>query len=344
MTKVLITGHTGYIGSVMTRLFLENGYEVVGLDTDYFDGCDFGGPPPKVRTLRKDIRDVTLEDVQGVDAIAHKAALCNDPLGDLNGDWTLDINFRASVRLAELAKAVGVARFLYASSCSMYGAAGDDLMTEEAPLAPLTPYAESKVRTEEAVSKLADSGFSPIFLRNATAYGVSPRLRGDIVLNNLVCWAYTTGKVKIMSDGTPWRPIVHIEDISRAFLAVLEAPRDVVHNQPFNVGANRENYQVRDLGRIVEETVPNCVVEYAGQNNPDPRNYRVDFSKIARLVPGFQPQWTAQKGAEELYAACRANNLTLEQFQGRDYIRLKQFRHLLDGHLLDDTLRWKQTV
>jgi nucleoside-diphosphate-sugar epimerase len=240
-----------------------------------------------------------------------------------------------------MAREAGVKRFLYASSCSMYGAAGGDaVLNEEAPLRPLTPYAVSKVRTEEDVAKLADSSFSPIFMRNATAYGLSPRLRADVVLNNLVCWAHTTGRVRIMSDGTPWRPIVHVHDIARAFAAALAAPREAVHNQAFNVGANGENYQVRELAEIVRSTVPGCTVEYAPDAGPDPRSYRVDFAKLSRTFPDFKPQWNASFGAKDLYAALQEAQVTLADFQGRKYIRLTQIRHLIGEGLLDDTLRW----
>jgi nucleoside-diphosphate-sugar epimerase len=240
-----------------------------------------------------------------------------------------------------MAKEAGVQRFLYSSSCSMYGTAGDELVTEQAALRPLTPYAISKVRTEEDISRLADESFSPVFMRNATAYGVSSHLRADVVLNNLVCWAYTTGKVRIMSDGTPWRPIVHIEDIAGAFAACMVAPREAIHNQAFNVGVNSENYQVRDLANIVQQTVPGCEVEFAGMGGPDPRDYRVDFSKLELMLPEFKPKWNATLGAAELYEACCQVKLKLEDFQGRKFIRLTQLRHLLDGDLLDETLRWR---
>ena len=338
--RVLLTGHDGYLGSVMSVVLREAGHDVVGLDTGFFGDCG-DGRVPDVPAISKDIRDVTADDLKGFEAVAHLAALCNDPLGDLNSDWTYDINHAASVRLAELAREAGVSRFLYASSCSMYGKGGEEMVTEEAPLRPLTPYAVSKVRTEEDVSRLATDDFSPVFMRNATAYGMSPRLRADVVLNNLVCWAHTTGRVRIMSDGTPWRPIVHVEDIARAFAAVLAAPREAVHNEAFNVGANEENYQVRDLAEIVRQTVDGCEVEYASDGGPDPRSYRVSFDKLARAVPDFRPAWNARRGAEELYAAVKGAGLTLEDFQGRKYIRLAQLRHLLDEELLDGTLRWK---
>jgi nucleoside-diphosphate-sugar epimerase len=338
--RVLVTGHDGYIGSVMLDVLQAAGHEVFGLDTYYFADCG-DGKPKTIPALRKDLRDLQTSDLRDVDAIVHLAALCNDPLGDLNPEWTYDINHSASCRLALLAKEAGVARYIYASSCSMYGKTDDNMITEDAALQPLTPYAVSKVRTEEDVSKMADADFSPVFMRNATAYGWSPRLRADVVLNNLICWAHTTGKVRIMSDGSPWRPIVHIEDISRAVAAALVAPRESIHNQAINVGVNDENYQVRDLAEIVRETVPGCEVEYAANGGPDPRSYRVSFDKLTRLLPDFSPAWDARRGAKELYDGVRRIGLTLEDFQGRRFTRLPQFKHLLDTGLLDNTLRWR---
>jgi len=340
--RVLVTGHTGYIGSVMVPVLRAAEHEVVGLDAGFFGAdCTFVPDAVRVPALQKDIRDVTEADLRGFDAVIHLAALCNDPLGDLNPALTCEINHAASVRLAESARKVGVRRFLYASSCSMYGAAGDAILTEDDPLRPLTPYAVSKVRSEEEIARLADVDFSPVFLRNGTAYGVSPRLRADVVLNNLVCWAFTTGRVRIMSDGSPWRPIVHVEDIARAFAAALIAPREAIHNQAFNVGADGENYRVRDIAEIVRGTVPGCEVEYVGTSNPDPRDYRVDFRKIAQALPDFRPQWDARRGAQELYDACRRVNLTLADFQGRKFIRLNQLKYLLETGRLDETLRWR---
>lgn len=340
--RVLLTGHHGYIGTIMSEKLQQAGHEVTGLDTDFFEECILGATPPALPCLRKDIRDVTVEDLQGMDAVIHLAALSNDPLGNLKRDWTYDINLHATLRLAQIARDAGVKRFLYASSCSMYGAGqGDDILTEEAPLAPVTPYAESKVRAEEGLSKMAGPDFSPVYLRNATAYGFSPRLRADIVLNNLTAWACTTGRIRIMSDGTPWRPIVHIEDISQAFVLSLAAPRETIHNQAFNVGANTENYRVSDLANIVCETVPNSTVEYAGQGRPDPRNYRVDFTKISKLLPEYKPKWNARLGAQQLRQAYHAFGLTLQEFEGRKYIRLNQLKHLLGADLLDEQLHWK---
>ncbi len=339
--RVLVTGHNGYIGSVMVPELLAAGHEVIGLDTFFFEDCSLGDDQDAVPAIRKDIRDVELGDLQGLDAIIHLAALCNDPLGDLQPRWTHEINHRASIQLALLARDAGVRRFLYASSCSIYGAAGrDDLLNEEAPVRPLTAYATSKVRTEEALAMLADSSFSPVFMRNATAYGLSPRLRADVVLNNFVCWAHTTGRIRFMSDGTPWRPIVHVQDIARAFATALAAPREVIHNQAFNVGATAENYQVRELAEIVRGTVAGCTVEYVTDAGPDPRSYRVDFGKLARTFPAFRPRWNASFGAKDLYAALQKAEVTLEDFQGRRYIRLVQITHLLGSNRLDGTLRW----
>jgi len=328
----------------MVPLLLEAGYEVVGLDSDLYQRCTFGEGIREITEIQKDIRDVERADVEGFDAVLHLAGLSNDPLGDLNPDLTYDINYQASVNLAKLAKQAGVERFIFSSSCSNYGAGGQDWLTEESAFNPVTPYGESKVRVERDVAELADDNFSPTFLRNSTAYGVSPRLRFDLVLNNLVAWAFTTGRVYIKSDGTPWRPIVHIEDISRAFLAVLEAPREAIHNQAFNVGRNEDNYQIRELADIVKETVPNCEIEYAKDAGPDKRCYRVDCSKILRVLPNFKPQWNARKGAQELYDTYQKIGLTLEEFEGAKYKRIAHIQQLLSTGELDSNLRWKTAV
>jgi nucleoside-diphosphate-sugar epimerase len=343
--RVLVTGHNGYIGPVMVRLLKQAGHQPVGLDTGYFVGCEFEALAPQCPEIRLDIRDVTAKHLEGFDAVVHLAALSNDPMGDINDSWTYDINLDATVRLARFARAAGVARFVYASSCSIYGSSGTGgLVDETASFDPLTAYAVSKVKCEEALDKLAAPGFSPTYMRNATAFGVSPRLRVDIVLNNLTAWAATTGTARIMSDGSPWRPLVHVEDISRAVTAVLAAPAEVVHNQGFNIGLASENYQVRDIAEFVRQAVPGAEIIYAGGNNPDPRSYRVDFGKYARTFPDFPLTWTVAAGARELYQAYRAHGLTEDEFQGRRYIRLKQIRHLIDSGAVDDTLRWKQPV
>ncbi|HYL79500.1 MAG TPA: SDR family oxidoreductase [Candidatus Acidoferrum sp.] len=338
--RVLVTGHCGYIGTVMVPLLMAAGHEVIGLDTDLFTACTFGPAPAPVPSLHRDVRDVEGVDLCGLDAIVHLAGLANDPLGNLNPAVTFEINHLASVRLARMAKSAGIPRFIFSSSCSNYGAAGDRLMNEEAVLQPVTPYAISKVRVEQDVAHLADASFSPTFLRNATAYGVSPRLRFDLVLNNLVAWAYTTGRVYIKSDGTPWRPIVHIEDISRAVLAVLHAPRQLVHNQAFNVGSTAENYRIRDLAEIVKATVPGCRIEYAPDAGPDTRCYRADFDKFARTFPAFRPRWDARRGAQELYEAYRRIGVTLDEFEGPKYKRIDHLNALLTSGRLDENLRW----
>ena len=338
--RVLVTGHNGYLGSVMMMCLRAAGHELVGLDTFFYEDCVLGAHGDRVISLRKDIRDIDGADLRGFDAIVHLAALCNDPIGDLNPDWTTDINYAGTVRLATLARDAGVRRFLFSSSCSMYGAGSDAILAEDAPLRPLTPYATSKVRAEEGLAKLADRDFSPVFMRNATAYGLSPHLRADIVLNNFVCWAHTTGEIRIMSDGTPWRPIVHVQDIGRAFVAALAAPQDAIHNQAINIGSDGENYQVSELAEIVRATVPGCTVVYAGGGGPDPRSYRVDFGKLARVLPQFRPEWNASFGAKELYSALQEAQLTFQDFQGRKYIRLTQLKHLMSIGHLDDTLRW----
>jgi nucleoside-diphosphate-sugar epimerase len=339
--KILLTGHAGYIGAVMAPLLQDAGHEVVGLDSGLFEDCDFGAGPRPLPALRRDLRDVRAADLEGFEAVVHLAALSNDPLGDLNADCTYDINHRASVQLAQSAKQSGVSRFVYSSSCSVYGASSsDDVLTEEAEFNPVTPYGESKVLVERDVAPLADDAFSPTFMRNATVYGVSPRLRGDLVVNNLVGWAFTTGRVFIKSDGTPWRPLVHVEDLCRAFLAVLEAPRELVHGEAFNIGRPGENYRIRQVAELVEAEVPGSRVEYAEGAGPDPRCYRVDFSKFEATMPDFAPAWTVERGVSQLHEAYRAVGLTREELEGDRFLRIAHIRRLLKEGALDSDLRW----
>ena len=340
--KVLVTGHRGYIGPVLCSMLREHGHEVAGLDTGYFEGCDFGGGPETVASLDRDMRDISRADVEGVDAIVHLAALSNDPMGQLDPTLTDAINHRASVHLAQLARGAGVQRFVFSSSCSMYGASdGDGALDETAAFNPVSAYAQSKVDAERGIAALASDSFSPVFLRNATAYGVSPRMRVDLVLSNLIGWALTTGQIRVMSDGSPWRPLAHIRDISAAMVAALSAPRQAIHNQAFNVGRDSDNYQVRDIAEIVRQTVPGVNVTYAGSGEPDRRSYRVDFGKIRRQLPGFTPQWDVERGAREAYDAFRQVGFDQTQFEGRKYIRLKQLNFLCDGGRLSADLRWR---
>lgn len=338
--RVLVTGSTGYIGAVLVPMLLRDGYDVVGLDTDYFSRCTFTGALADIPTFEMDVRDADANVVTGCDAVIHLAGLSNDPLGDYRPTLTDDINFKASVKLARLAKQAGVSRFVFASSCSNYGAAGEHFLSEDAAFNPVTPYGVSKVMVEHELEKLADDNFSPVYLRASTAYGLSPRIRFDLVLNNLTAWAFTTGRVYLKSDGTPWRPIVHVEDICRAYIAALAAPREAVHRQAFNVGTTTENYQIRELAELVREIVPGSRVDYAPDAAPDKRCYRVDCNKIARTLHGFKPQWTARRGVEELYAAYQRIGLTLEDFEGPRYMRIAHVKKLVTEGLLDTDLRW----
>lgn len=341
--NILLTGNNGYIGSMLTQLLLEKGYQVTGLDTNYYRGCEFNSYHyPQIKQIDEDIRTASKSDLENVDAVIHLAALSNDPLGAFDARLTDDINYLATVKLANLAKESGIRRFIYASSCSMYGIAGEEAVTEDSPLAPVTEYAISKVKSEEALSKMTDGSFSPVFLRASTAYGIAPMLRCDLVVNNLVGWACTTGKIRIMSDGTPWRPTIHVEDLGRAYIACLEAPVEVIHNQAFNVGQNRENYRIKDMAEVVKDIVPGCEVEYTYEHGSDSRTYKVSFDKIATRLQGyFNPQWDIEKGVRQLYEAYKAHGLTQEEFTGNKYIRLNQLQVLVNKKAIDENLFWR---
>jgi nucleoside-diphosphate-sugar epimerase len=340
LMRVLVTGHLGYIGTVLTPMLLEEGYEVVGMDSGLFCACTFGDKPVDVPNVQKDIRDAVIEDFEGIDAVLHLAALSNDPLGSMDRELTLDINYRGSVHVARLAKQAGVKRFVFSSSCSNYGAGGEGMKTETSEFNPIKPYGESKVYAERDIAAMVDDNFSATYLRNATAYGVSPRLRFDLVLNNLTAWAFATGKVHLKSDGAAWRPIVHIEDISRAFVSVLKANRDDVHNEAFNIGAPSENYRVREIAEIVREVVPNSELRFAEDAFKDTGSYRVSFDKAMEKLKQYRPQWTAQKGVEQCYAAYQKHGVTVEEFEGPKYQRLAHIRMLMEKRLIGEDLRF----
>lgn len=348
--NVLLTGHLGYIGTVLTPLLLEGGHDVSGLDSDLFAACTFEGRIVEIPSAGGDIRRFTadaeaaVETLSRFDAVIHLAGLSNDPLGDYRPELTREINAKASIRLAELAKRAGVSRFLFASSCSNYGASGEDFIDEAGAFNPVTPYGVSKVEVEQAVSALADERFSPTFLRASTAYGLSPRLRFDLVVNNLTAWAFTTGEVHLKSDGSPWRPIVHVRDIAHAYRVILEADRAEVHAQAFNIGQTSENYQIREIAEIVRDIVPGARLGFASDAGPDARNYRVDCNHIARRLRGWKPQWTCRRGVEELYDAYVRTGVTLEEFEGERYRRISHVKKLIETGALSPDLQRLETV
>jgi nucleoside-diphosphate-sugar epimerase len=342
MTEIMVTGHEGFIGSLLVKLLIEEGYVVTGLDTNFFNSdCELFHEENKIKIINKDIRQISEADLQGIDAVCHLAALSNDPLGKLNPELTGDINFKASVRLAEMCKKVGVSKFIYSSSCSLYGKAGDDALTEEAVFNPITAYAKSKVMTEEHVLPMGDEKFCVTALRNSTAYGISSKLRLDLVVNNLVGWALVTGEIKILSDGTPWRPIVHAEDIARAFIAVIKAPRERVNQQAFNVGIDSENYKIKEIAEAVAEMVPHCDIVITGEHGSDSRSYRVDFGKIKNRLPEFKPAWNLRKGIHQVHENYLRYKMNDEKFNGRYFTRLKQIRYLLNAGKISNELFWR---
>ncbi len=339
--KILVTGTDGYIGSVLGPYLIKKGHSVTGLDTGYYRAGwlfnDKGNVYPS--SINKDLRDIQLQDLEGFDAVVHLAELSNDPLGQLNPEITYKINHKGSVHIAKLCKQVGIRRFVYTSSCSVYGIGNGEYKTEESETKPQTAYAECKVRVERDIAAMADDNFSPVFLRNATAFGPSPRMRFDIVLNNLSGLAWTTGEIKMISDGLPWRPLVHIKDISKAIDCVLRAPREVIHNEVLNVGDTNENYQVREIAKTVSEAFPGCKISF-GDNDGDNRSYRVSFEKIHEKLPDFSCEYTISKGAEELYTIFSKIDLDNQTFEGRPYTRLKQLKYLLASNQLDEDLYW----
>lgn len=340
--RVLVTGNNGYIGPIMTNMLKRRSHAVIGLDNNFFGECDFFKPEAfPEKQIVKDIREVNRKDVEGVDAVIHLAGLSNDPLGEINPALTDDINFHATMKLAGLAKEAGIKRFIFASSCSMYGIARTDKpLKEDGELNPVTAYAKAKANSEKHLAELADVNFHPVFMRNATVYGVSPKNRLDLVVNNLTAGAFLTGEITIMSDGTPWRPIVHIEDFSAAFIAALEAPEDKIHCQAFNVGINEENYQIKDIAEDVKKVVPGCRIRILNETGQDERTYRVDFTKIKNTLD-FKPQWNVRKGIVELYEAYKKHHLTMEDFQSSKYFRVRTLKRLLSTEKIDTNLNWK---
>lgn len=342
MKEIIVTGCNGYIGSLLVSLLIEKGYNVTGIDTKYFDkDCELFDTDMEIKEIKKDTREINEKDLEGGYAICHLAALSNDPIGELNPKLTFDINHKASVRIAETAKKVGVEKFIYSSSCSLYGIAdGKIALTEEAEFNPVTAYAKSKIYSEKDIMPLADENFSVTFLRNSTAYGVSPKLRLDLVVNNLVGWAVTTKQIKIMSDGTPWRPLIHAEDIARAFVAVIEAPKENVNKQSFNTGLNSENYQIKDIANLIGQVIPGCEIIITGEHGSESRSYRVNFDKISEVLPNFKPKWNLRKGIEQIFDYYLKYNMDDKKFIGRYFIRLKQLQYLLNSNKIDSNLFW----
>lgn len=341
--RVLVTGHQGYIGSVLAPLLVRCGYDVAGLDAGYFKECVLLPDGSRISTLAKDLRDVTMADLRGFDAVVHLAALSNDPIGNLNAQWTREINLAGSIRLAELAREAGVRRFLLSSSCIMYGLSDAPAVAEDALLDPRTDYAHSKVAAERAIGQLATDGFSPTFLRNGTVYGASPRMRFDTVLNDLLGAALTLGRIVLHGDGSPWRPVVHVEDVARAFAAVLDAPDEIAHNQAYNVGTDALNVRVADLAQMVAAAVPGCEVTAAGSPTADQRSYRADFTKFTRAFPAVTFRSVAQ-GIQDLHRAFVAVPLTADLYRDPRFVRLRWLRHLLESGRLDAVLRWATPV
>lgn len=338
--KILVTGTEGYLGSLLPPLLLEKGHEVIGVDTGFYkSGWLYNGTTLTAKTLTKDIRNITKEDLQGVEAIVHMAELSNDPTGQLAPNITYEINHKGSIRLAELAKSVGVRRFVYMSSCSVYGVATEGDVTEESSVNPQTAYAKCKTLVERDVQPMADDNFSPSFMRNATAFGASPRMRFDIVLNNLAGLAWTTKEIKMISDGTPWRPLVHALDICKAIVCTLEAPRDIIHSQIFNVGDTSNNYRVKEIAEIIASIFKGCELSF-GDSGADNRSYRVSFEKINTKLPGFKCDWNAQLGAQQLYDIFTQIDMTEDIFQFRGFTRLKQLEYLIRTQQIDRDFFW----
>ena len=340
--KILVTGTEGYLGSLLPPMLIQNGHEVIGVDTGFYKvGWLYNGTEVTAKTLNKDIRHITLEDLQGVEAVVHMAELSNDPTGQLSPNITYDINHKGSVRLANLAKAAGVRRFVYMSSCSVYGVATEGDVTEESPVNPQTAYAECKTLVERDVKAMADDSFSPTFMRNATAFGASPRMRFDIVLNNLAGLAWTTKEIKMTSDGTPWRPLVHVLDICKAIVCAVEAPRDIVHNQVFNVGDTTNNYRVKEIASVIADVFKGCKLSF-GDNGADNRSYRVSFEKINTTLPGFKCDWNAARGAQQLFDLFTQIDMSQETFLSRDFTRLKQLEYLIRTQQIDKDFFWSK--